>query len=60
MATCYEEIQTQRDYDTFGLPLLPKNHYVVGGKWVYTIKSGPGNEEKFRARFVAKGFSQVK
>ena len=55
-----EEIQALRNNDTFELSLLPKNHRVVSGKWVYTIKSGPNNEEKFKARFVAKGFTSKK
>ena len=29
------------------------------GKWVYTIKSGPNNEENFKARYVAKDYSQI-
>lgn len=30
-----------------------------GGKWIYTIKRGPTDEETFKARYVAKGYSQV-
>ena len=50
------EIQALKDNETFELSLLPKNHNVVGGRWVYTIQSGPNNEEKYKARYVAKGF----
>ena len=30
-----------------------------GGKWVYAIKLDPNGEEKYYARFVAKGYSQA-
>ena len=30
-----------------------------GGRWVYNIKLGPNNEEQYKARFVAKGYSQI-
>ena len=32
----------------------------MGGKWVYQVKLGPNNEDRFKARYVAKGYSQVK
>ena len=31
----------------------------MGGRWVYAVKQGPNGEEKHKARFVAKGYSQV-
>ena len=44
-----------------GLPLdiVPRpNHRVIGGRWVYTIKQND-QQEVFRARYAAKGFSQI-
>ena len=31
----------------------------MGEKWVYAIKLDPNVEEKYKARFVAKGYSQA-
>ena len=31
----------------------------MGGRWVYAVKLGPNGEEKYKARFVAKGYSQI-
>ena len=45
--------------DTFELVPQPKNREVVGAKWVYTIKTDQNGTEKYKARFVAKGYSQV-
>ena len=47
----------------FNLQLCPKTKMQWGGggggRWVYAIKTGPNGEEKCKARFVAKGYSQV-
>ena len=54
-----EEINSLESNDTYTLTELPPTRDVVGGKWVYTIKSGPNNEETYKARYVAKGYSQI-
>ena len=37
----------------------PKEKSIVTSKWIYKIKHGSdGSAEKFKARFVARGFSQ--
>ena len=54
-----EEMNALVDNDTFKLTPIPEGRSVVGGKWVYTIKVDSNKEEKFKARYVAKGYSQV-
>ena len=45
--------------ETFELAILPESKNPVGGKWVYAIKTGPNGEEKYKAWYVAKGYSQI-
>lgn len=54
-----EEVKALGENDTYELTSLPDGRSVIGGKWVYTKKLGPENNEKFKARYVAKGYSQV-
>ena len=54
-----EEMDSLLRNDTFELTHLPEGRKVVGGRWVYTVKLGPNDEEQFKARYVAKGYSQV-
>jgi len=54
-----EEMDSLLNNDTFELTHLPEDRKVVGGRWVYAVKLGPNNEEQFKARYVAKGYSQV-
>jgi hypothetical protein len=38
----------------------PKGRKVVGSKWVFRIKRGPDGEiQKYKARIVAQGFTQI-
>jgi hypothetical protein len=38
----------------------PVDKSVVGSRWIYKVKqAADGSVEKYKARFVAKGFSQV-
>lgn len=37
----------------------PKDKSIVGGRWVYKIKRNADNEPYYKARYVAKGYSQI-
>lgn len=54
-----EEMSSMKENNTYDLVPEPTERSVIGGRWVYAVKLGPNNEEKFKARYVAKGFSQV-
>ena len=51
-----EEFKSFMENDTWILTPTPQNREIVGGKWV---RSGSDNEKIFRARNVAKGYSQT-
>lgn len=55
-----EEISSRQDSNTYELTTLPESRTAVGGRWVYEVKPGPNSKEKFKARYVAKGYSQGK
>ena len=42
------------------LTTLPEGRKLVGGRWVYTVKENPNGSKTYKARYVAKGYSQVK
>ena len=54
-----EELNALWDNETYELTPLPEGRTSVGGKWVYAVKLGPNGEEKYKARFVAKGYSRA-
>lgn len=54
-----DEICALDENETFKLTVLPPDRKAIGGKWVYSIKSGPNGEDKYKARYVAKGYSQI-
>ena len=44
--------------NTFDLVPLPHGRQLVGGRWTYKASKDPSNDISFKARYVAKGFSQ--
>ena len=54
-----EEIEALTEHNTFELTTLPVGRSVVGGKSVFTVKDDQSNGKMYKARYVAKGFSQV-
>lgn len=53
-----EEIKSLEDNQTFTLTKLPEDRKTVGGRWVYSIKSDIEGHDQYKARYVAKGYSQ--
>lgn len=56
MAKEYESIMKN---DVWEVVLRPKGKSIVTSKWLHKIKHGvDGNIEKYKVRFMARGFSQ--
>ena len=54
-----EECESIMKNDVWDVVPRPQDKSVVTSKWLYKIKHGAaGSAEKFKARFVARGFSQ--
>jgi hypothetical protein len=54
-----EEYQSIIKNDVWDVVPRPKEKSVVSSKWIYKTKhSADGSIEKYKARFVARGFSQ--
>jgi hypothetical protein len=54
-----EEYQSIMKNDIWDIVLRPKGKSVVTSKWIYKIKhTADGSIEKYKARFIARGFSQ--
>jgi hypothetical protein len=55
-----EEYNSIMKNDVWEVVLRPEGKSVVTSRWLYKIKYVvDGSIEKFKARFVARGFSQV-
>ena len=55
-----DELNSLSKHGVFELCELPPGHKLVAGEWVLKIKRGAQGEiERFKARYVAKGFTQV-
>ena len=54
------EYDSLSDNKTWDVVKTPEDKQVVGGKWVYSKKFNKNNDfTKYKARYVARGFSQV-
>jgi hypothetical protein len=48
------------DHNTWTLVKRPAGRNVIAGKWIYKVKlAADGSVDKYKARYVAKGFSQI-
>jgi len=55
-----DEIDAIKENNTWTLTSLPKDRKAIGSKWVYKIKrDSNGKIDRYKARIVAKGYSQV-
>lgn len=55
-----QEIQALEENGTWKIIELPKGKNIVGCKWVYKIKyKADGQIDRFKARLIAKGYSQT-
>jgi hypothetical protein len=55
-----EEYNSIMKNDVWKVVLRPEGKSVVTSKWLYKIKHvANGSIEKYKARFVARGFSQI-
>ena len=54
-----EEYQSIMKNDVLDIVPRPEGKFVVTSKWIYKIKhDADGSIEKYKARFMARGFSQ--
>jgi Reverse transcriptase (RNA-dependent DNA polymerase). len=54
-----EELESLHDNDVWDLVDKPKNRHVIDTRWVFKIKRDEdGNPERYKARLVARGFTQ--
>ena len=55
-----DEIVALERNHTWSLVPLPPGHKAIGCRWVYKIKhNSDGSVERYKARWVAKGYTQV-
>lgn len=53
-----EEMRSLEENETFKLTQLPPGKQALGGRWVYALKTDTDGSDKYKARFVAKGYNQ--
>ncbi|KIL57633.1 hypothetical protein M378DRAFT_16140, partial [Amanita muscaria Koide BX008] len=57
---CEAELEMFKQLGVFEEVPRPRDRKIIGSKWVFKTKTGPdGQVEKYKARLVAQGFSQV-
>jgi hypothetical protein len=53
------EMEAHLENGTWELVKLPHGRKAIGSKWVFKVKRNPnGTVERYKARLIAKGFSQ--
>jgi transposase InsO family protein len=58
-AAANEEMKSLRQHDVWELATLAPGHHAVGCRWVFTTKKdGTGAVHTYKARLVARGFTQ--
>ena len=55
-----EEMKALEENETYELVTLPESRKAIGGRWVYTLKTDKENKNTYKARYVAKEYSQTK
>ena len=53
-----EEMNAQKEFGTWELSPIPKAQAVITGKWHYDVKVLSESTVRFKARWVARGFTQ--
>jgi hypothetical protein len=53
-----EEMNSLVENEAFEIVSLPENQSTIGGRWVYALKTDPSGNTIYKARYVAKGYSQ--
>ena len=53
-----EEMNSLVENDAFEVVPLPENQSTIGGRWVFALKTDPAGNTIYKARYVAKGYSQ--
>lgn len=55
-----EELQAMADMKVWTPATLPPGRKAIGSKWVFKYKANPDGSGRYKARVVAKGYSQKK
>ena len=59
--SCENEIRMFQQMGVYDVVPRPEGRKVIGSKWVFCVKHGPDRGiQKYKARIVAQGFTQVK
>ncbi|GMG51204.1 unnamed protein product [Ambrosiozyma monospora] len=56
-----DENKSLEDHSVYSLVKIedvPKGTKIINGRYVFDVKKGPNNKERFKTRMVAKGFMQ--
>ena len=54
------EMASLKENDTFTVVELPEGKQSVGGRWVFALKDNPDGTVRYKAWYVAKGYTQIK